>query len=185
MAKRKSVSTRTRFEIFKRDGFRCAYCGCTPIDGVLHVDHIKPVADGGGHEDENLITACDKCNMGKSDVPLEDKRFKVGDPLRAAEHAKQLHSYLEAQKEVVAAKQQAERFLIDTWCSTLEVETYSKQLPSILANAVSEFGMESVCDFMSIVAAARSGWLWRKNAWEIDVKYFCGILRKRREKGWK
>lgn len=27
MAERKNISTKTRFEVFKRDGFKCQYCG--------------------------------------------------------------------------------------------------------------------------------------------------------------
>ena len=68
-----SISARTRFEILKRDGFRCVYCGARAADGTtLHVDHVVPRARGGGDRPENLITACDRCNLGKSDVPLDD-----------------------------------------------------------------------------------------------------------------
>lgn len=70
--KRKTISKGTRFEIFKRDGFKCQYCGAHPPEAILHVDHIKPVADGGGNESENLITSCSACNLGKSDKSLSD-----------------------------------------------------------------------------------------------------------------
>lgn len=43
---RKAISTRTRFEVFKRDGFKCLYCGRTPPSVLLHVDHIIPVCSG-------------------------------------------------------------------------------------------------------------------------------------------
>lgn len=68
---RKQISTRQRFEIFKRDDFTCQYCGAHPPDATLHVDHITPVAAGGSSDDDNLVTACDKCNLGKSSVPLD------------------------------------------------------------------------------------------------------------------
>lgn len=69
---RKAISKRTRFEVFKRDSFKCQYCGgCSP-EVLLVIDHIKPVADGGDNHLLNLITACDPCNAGKSDVPLSD-----------------------------------------------------------------------------------------------------------------
>lgn len=62
-----------RFAILKRDGFRCRYCGATPEDGVkLHVDHIKPVSSGGTNSPSNLGTACEQCNLGKSDTPLDE-----------------------------------------------------------------------------------------------------------------
>jgi len=70
MTKRKAISTRTRFEVFKRDGFQCQYCGKHPPEVVLHVDHVLAVANGGGNERDNLVTACNTCNLGKSDVPL-------------------------------------------------------------------------------------------------------------------
>lgn len=70
--KREAVSKRTRFEVFKRDKFRCQYCGSAAPDVLLHVDHIKPVADGGKSNILNLITACDGCNLGKSNVLLSD-----------------------------------------------------------------------------------------------------------------
>lgn len=68
-----SISTRTRFEIFKRDNFLCQYCGRNPPQVILHVDHILPVSKGGKDEKINLITSCIDCNLGKSNVLLEIK----------------------------------------------------------------------------------------------------------------
>ena len=65
MAERKALSKKTRFEIFKRDLFTCQYCGATPPDVVLEVDHIMPVAGGGTNDEMNLITSCVDCNRGK------------------------------------------------------------------------------------------------------------------------
>lgn len=45
---RKAISKKTRFEVFKRDRFTCQYCGATPPGVLLHIDHIHPVAEGGG-----------------------------------------------------------------------------------------------------------------------------------------
>lgn len=67
---RKPIPKRVRFEVFKRDGFRCTYCGQRPPEVVLVVDHVVPVADGGGDEAENLTTACFTCNSGKGAIPL-------------------------------------------------------------------------------------------------------------------
>jgi 5-methylcytosine-specific restriction endonuclease McrA len=50
ITKRKSISKKARFEVFKRDAFSCQYCGAHPPDSILHVDHIVPVALGGGNE---------------------------------------------------------------------------------------------------------------------------------------
>lgn len=70
--KRQNMGKRVRFEVFKRDGFKCQYCGATAPDVVLEVDHINPVSKGGDNELINLITSCKSCNSGKSDIPLSD-----------------------------------------------------------------------------------------------------------------
>ena len=54
--KRKSISKKNRFEVFKRDSFTCQYCGASAPDVLLEVDHIKPVASGGTNDILNLIT---------------------------------------------------------------------------------------------------------------------------------
>lgn len=70
MAKRKAISKRVRFEVFKRDSFKCQYCGHGTPDVILHVDHIVAVAAGGSNDIDNLLTSCEACNLGKSDKPL-------------------------------------------------------------------------------------------------------------------
>ena len=59
---------RNRFIIFKRDEFKCAYCGYTSyLDGAeLHIDHVHPAAEGGEGRAYNMITACAECNLAKS-----------------------------------------------------------------------------------------------------------------------
>lgn len=70
--KREGISKKTRFEVFKRDKFTCQYCGKKAPDVVLHVDHIKPVADGGKSDILNLVAACVDCNSGKGARKLSD-----------------------------------------------------------------------------------------------------------------
>jgi hypothetical protein len=73
MTQRKTILKSIRFEVFKRDSFTCQYCGGKSPEKILHVDHIKPVADGGENDILNLITSCADCNLGKSDTPLSDR----------------------------------------------------------------------------------------------------------------
>ena len=58
-----------RYDVMKRDGFKCCICGASAKeDGIkLHVDHIIPVSKGGTTVMSNLRTLCNHCNMGKSD----------------------------------------------------------------------------------------------------------------------
>lgn len=77
--KNNSGKKRLRYQILDRDGRKCVACGRSPkIHGVvLHIDHIIPKSKGGTYDPNNLQTLCTDCNLGKSDVLLEEaKRVK-------------------------------------------------------------------------------------------------------------
>ncbi|MGW2721365.1 HNH endonuclease [Streptomyces sp. NPDC001492] len=69
-----AVSKRLRYEILRRDSYTCRYCGRSAPEVPLRVDHVTPVALGGGDEPTNLATSCHDCNSGKTstspDAPL-------------------------------------------------------------------------------------------------------------------
>lgn len=69
-----AVSKRVRYEVLRRDGHTCRYCGAKAPDVTLTVDHVVPVALGGSDDPSNLVTACGPCNSGKTsttpDAPL-------------------------------------------------------------------------------------------------------------------
>lgn len=61
------IGKKLRFSVLTRDGYRCRYCGRDATTAVLHLDHIFPRAAGGADTEDNLVTACSDCNLGKSD----------------------------------------------------------------------------------------------------------------------
>lgn len=70
-----ALSKRLRFEILRRDGHCCRYCGEHASPEVkLTVDHVLPVALGGTDTPSNLVACCRPCNAGKAasspDAPL-------------------------------------------------------------------------------------------------------------------
>lgn len=78
-----AVSKRLRFEILRRDGFKCRYCHAAEV--LLAVDHIKPIALGGSDHPSNLVASCDDCNTGKSSTgsvaaqpELADDEYEAG-----------------------------------------------------------------------------------------------------------
>jgi hypothetical protein len=95
---KRGVSKRLRFEIFKRDGFVCQYCGRRPPDVVLEVDHIHPRAAGGTNDICNLVTACADCNRGKGPGLLREIPARPDADL----------AYLEAQQEIAEARRYLE-----------------------------------------------------------------------------
>jgi HNH endonuclease/Homing endonuclease associated repeat len=67
---RTTIPLKDRWAVLKRDNYRCAKCGASPSNDhqvELEVDHIHPVAKGGGNALENLQTLCRSCNQGKKD----------------------------------------------------------------------------------------------------------------------
>ena len=52
----------------------CGYCGISETDagGELTVDHYDPVSAGGDDRDDNLVYACFRCNLYKSDLLPEN-----------------------------------------------------------------------------------------------------------------
>lgn len=173
---RKAISTRTRFEVFKRDGFVCQYCGAHPPDAILHVDHIVPVAGGGDCGRENLTTACDNCNRGKAAIPLSVVPQSLADQAaRVAEAEKQLEGY----REVILAQKQ--RRLSDCWdvihIGWPQATQWRQDELRSVQKFIDTIGFEEVCDAMEISSSKFDGgnkcWL-----------YFCGVCwRKIKEKG--
>ena len=69
---RTTINSVMRYQILRRDSFRCRYCGAEPGERELKVDHIVPVAHGGRPDDvNNLVTACEPCNAGKGDTVID------------------------------------------------------------------------------------------------------------------
>ena len=67
------MNARLRYEILRRDGYRCRYCGNTADDGAkLHVDHVIPASLGGTDDPGNLVAACADCNRGKASTSADD-----------------------------------------------------------------------------------------------------------------
>jgi hypothetical protein len=117
VAKRKSTGKRQRFNIFKRDRFTCQYCGRTPPDVILVIDHILPVAAGGGEEDTNKITACEVCNQGKSDGLLTEVPRAIDKQLaEQVERQEQLAEYNQFLLELRKQQDSLARELGTYWC---------------------------------------------------------------------
>jgi 5-methylcytosine-specific restriction endonuclease McrA len=57
-------------EIFRRDGYRCQYCGRSTSH--LTLDHVHPRYRGGGYSWDNLVSACPQCNRRKGHRTLHE-----------------------------------------------------------------------------------------------------------------
>lgn len=71
-----------RRALWKRDEFRCQYCGIKPPEDECTLDHILPKSLGGGTSWNNCVLACYQCNSQKADRKPEDA-FKPKDKEKA------------------------------------------------------------------------------------------------------
>ncbi|MBM82941.1 MAG: restriction endonuclease [Planctomycetaceae bacterium] len=69
--------TFSRRNVFKRDRFRCQYCGTKPGTEELTIDHIVPRAQGGTSTWTNCVLACIDCNAKKADRTPEQARLPL------------------------------------------------------------------------------------------------------------
>ena len=65
----------TKQEIFRRDQFRCQYCGQQARE--LTVDHLLPQHLGGESTWSNLVTACTSCNHKKGGMTVDQAGLKL------------------------------------------------------------------------------------------------------------
>jgi hypothetical protein len=67
---RRSIPLKIRWEVLKRDNYRCVKCGRSPSSDhtvQLEVDHKDPATKGSLVEADDLQTLCWECNQGKKD----------------------------------------------------------------------------------------------------------------------
>ena len=70
----------SRHNIMKRDHKTCQYCGSSKN---LTIDHVMPKSRGGKDSWENLVTACNTCNVEKGNrTPQEAKMSLSQKPFR-------------------------------------------------------------------------------------------------------
>lgn len=67
--KRKAIKESKRRKIFERDAYQCRYCGS---DLNLVIDHVTPHTRTQDDSEDNLATACAKCNGKKKDRTPEE-----------------------------------------------------------------------------------------------------------------
>lgn len=65
----RQIDQHVTWATFRRDQFRCRYCAADDVP--LTVDHVVCWEDGGPSIEENLVTACRKCNKVRGNLSYE------------------------------------------------------------------------------------------------------------------
>jgi HNH endonuclease len=166
-----------RFEVFKRDGFKCAYCGrCSP-DVVLEVDHVIPRVEGGDDDMLNLVTSCWDCNRGKgasllgdvAPVPNIEEMTEL-----VKERERQIRAYREAQGAAHSRRTEEFDEVWNYWFELQQVDElprYYTPTRAALARYVEQLGPSEVKDAMDIA--------FDKKPYgnTITIRYFFGVLK--------
>jgi RNase P subunit RPR2 len=74
---RKKWSLKIREKVWKRNKERCYYCHKHLVSfrgEHMHLDHLVPFSRGGADHEDNLVPACPKCNLEKSDAEFPELR---------------------------------------------------------------------------------------------------------------
>jgi len=168
-----AISKKMRFDVFKRDGFACQYCGRTPPSVKLEVDHIVPVSKGGSDDPLNLVTSCFDCNRGKTNQELTVIPMALADQVAdRMEREAQVKAY---NRLLTARRSRVERDLHSA--AKFWEENFSTEVDRDMRNSLRIFlrrlAAGEVIDAMTVVHEKHQ-WtpfpsgaaLWR---------YFCGV----------
>lgn len=95
----RAISPQLRNEILERNGFTCQLCGAGAGDPDpfnpnrkvrLHIDHIKPISQGGTDDKDNLRVLCSACNQGRANIqPPSDTALNLLARIRKLRRAEQ------------------------------------------------------------------------------------------------
>jgi 5-methylcytosine-specific restriction endonuclease McrA len=82
----------TRFNVFLRDKWTCQYCGDKFKTHELTFDHVIPRSRGGMTTWENIVAACQHCNLLKGNyLPDECRMYPVRKPFAPTNMQLQVH----------------------------------------------------------------------------------------------
>lgn len=165
-----ALSKKLRFEVFKRDGFKCQYCGSAPPTVTLEVDHIHPRAKAGSDDIDNLITSCFDCNRGKSDRVLTSVPQTTAEKTAALQEREEQYKEYKKILAKIKAREQADIDSVDEiyqsyfpeWCLNDRFKNGSlRMFIRMLGIEKVEQAMHAACGKMYDDGKA--------------IKYFCGI----------
>jgi hypothetical protein len=172
-----AVGKKLRFEVFKRDGFRCQYCGRTPPAVTLEADHIEPESKGGATDIDNLMTSCMDCNRGKGANELEAiPETLVTRAQVAQEREEQLRVYGEVMMTIRQRKEAQTNTVSQRWYQLCGPSGKDYSLGEDRRTSVRRFledlPISDVLDAVDIAHSKKPGW---PNNDLSTWRYFCGV----------
>jgi hypothetical protein len=187
-----AITKKIRFEVFKRDGFTCQYCGKHPPETTLEIDHIKPKSKNGSDDINNLITSCFDCNRGKSNIELkiipnslnENKEILIEREKQYIEYHKLL---AKINKRVNLEIEDICQVYYSYFPGSTPTELFKKETIKKFIDKLNHFVVKDAME-ISCSKLQNSKKQYINNRWvesgELALKYFCGICwNKTRDNG--
>lgn len=179
-----SVPKQMRFEVFKRDKFKCQYCGAEAPNVLLHADHIKPAADGGETSLLNLVTSCVGCNLGKGARPLTDdsaltkQRNQLDDLQERREQLEMMLAWHEGLRDLQGDTIQA---AAAAWYRLAPGWAFNEYGLQCLGKDIRKFGLSAVLSAMQTSAdqylVINEDGVATRESWNAAVKKIPGICK--------
>jgi hypothetical protein len=185
MPPRMPVSKGLRFAIFERDRHTCQYCGRTPPEVVLTVDHVVPVSAGGPTDPNNLVAACVDCNVGKA-ASLTLKPVDNAELVAKLESMKQrrriLRATAKAEKDVIATHTERTWVPARYWIEKFrgrprqgEDWVIDSRFFTMLGSLLNSMPLAEIIPLMDGCANKYQGGYLKSE--KEAIKYFCGCVK--------
>lgn len=154
------IAHRTRFKILQKYGFKCRYCGRGHPQvsiQVLQIDHVVSVADGGKNQEDNLVVACQDCNLGKSKQSLNpidiclDFEDKHQDEFQ--EFFDDLDQQLLAKENAYEIRNQVVRRVAQYWYKLAPGHSFSDAGWNKVNTLVERYNLETIINAMDMAAS--------------------------------
>ncbi len=71
----RQIDSAVSWNVYRRDNYTCRYCGRNDVP--LTVDHLVLWEDGGPSIEENLLSACRRCNKLRGNIKYKDWIFST------------------------------------------------------------------------------------------------------------
>jgi len=165
-----SINKTIRFEVFKRDAFKCQYCGKFPPEITLEIDHINPKSKGGKDIINNLVTSCFDCNRGKSNIELSKIPNTLQDNYNVlVEREIQLKQYNKLILKIEKRIDKETDKINEIYKQSFENYTLTENFKNAtIKKFIKVLGLEEVKDAMRIACERDIGA-------EDTPSYFCGV----------
>ncbi len=168
-----AVGKKLRFEILKRDGFTCRYCGRRPPEVILNVDHVLAVSKGGGDEPINLIASCWECNSGKSDADISSEVIPPQPPRKSDSDLQKLREAHDKITEQRGRNWQWTSDFIETWKQLSGENPYEPDIDSQMRDSLKCFLKKMTP--AEITEALQITFESSKVKDSNRFRYFCGV----------